>query len=172
MPTKEETEHAKLLKEINREDAKRAHDANRDHAFRTNEAAVNSANLALRTILIVNGGAAIALLTFIGGLVSNGKLPVGDRLIVVTAPLNYFAWGVALATLSMALGYFTNFSATSIAVALKATWKHPYLEETKESQKWRRLYMTSILLAIGTAFGSLGLFICGMVAVRTAISHL
>jgi hypothetical protein len=41
-----------------------------------NEAAVNGGNLALRMVLLINGGAAIALLSFMNALPNGRQLPV------------------------------------------------------------------------------------------------
>ncbi len=38
--------------------------------LRSNDAAINNANFALRTLVVINGGAAIAILAFIGSLAS------------------------------------------------------------------------------------------------------
>jgi hypothetical protein len=168
----QEFEHAKWLEDNARQDAQRAHDKNHEFAIKTNESAVNSANLALRTAVLINGGAAIALLAFIGGLVSNGKLPVGDQLVRVTSPLVYFATGVALATLAMALAYFTNYSAVSAATNMKRIWQHPFLEATPASKRWHKIYIGCIIVAVIIAFASLFAFVFGMIEVRNAISSL
>lgn len=54
--------------------AERAHDTVTDFASKTNTAAVEAANLALRTAMLINGGAAISVLAFIGGLASRDKV--------------------------------------------------------------------------------------------------
>lgn len=131
----QEQANSKWLEENLRADALRAHDKNHQYAMTINEAAVNTANIALRTSVIINGAAAIALLTFIGGIVSNGKLPIGDPLTKMAAPLEYFASGVALATLAMAFAYFTNFSAASTSANLKKIWTHPFLEMTPAAKR-------------------------------------
>lgn len=60
----------------------------------------------LRMAMLINGGAAISVLAFIGGLASRDKVP--RQAITQTAPtIVWFASGVA-ATLSMGLAYFTN----------------------------------------------------------------
>jgi hypothetical protein len=61
-------EEGKWKYELNREDAKRAHDSNRDFHTYVNKIAMENANLALRTLVIINGGAAIAVLGFLGAI--------------------------------------------------------------------------------------------------------
>ena len=130
MDEKQKYDHAIWLEEKNREDAQRVHNNNRESIIKSNEATVSSGSNAVRAALIINGGAAIALLSFIGGLVGDGKLTIGSQLLSVTEPLRYFAWGVALSAVSMAFGYLTNYSATGI-LQTKSTFGHTLF--------WRKL---------------------------------
>ena len=172
MDDKQKYDHAVWLEEKNREDAQRVHDNNRESIIKSNEATVNSGSNAIRAALIINGGAAIALLSFIGGLVGDGKLTIGSQLQSVTEPLRYFAWGVALSAVSMAFGYLTNFSATGILQNQRHIWKHPYLEETSGSKRWRVAYNVFLGGSVLTAIVSLVAFICGMIVTRNAIGTL
>ena len=87
--------------------AERAHDTLTDFASKTNTAAIEVANLALRTAMLINGGAAIAVLAFVGSLASRDKVSL-QAITQTAATLIWFATGVAVATLSMGLAYFTN----------------------------------------------------------------
>jgi hypothetical protein len=69
-----QTEQAKWAHGLNREDAHRAHDKNEEFHSHTNKAAIETANLSLRTSVVINGGAAIAILTFLGGVASKEKI--------------------------------------------------------------------------------------------------
>lgn len=172
MDEKQKYDHAIWLEEKNREDAQRVHDNNRESIIKSNEATVSSGSNAVRAALIINGGAAIALLSFIGGLVGDGKLTIGSQLLSVTEPLRYFAWGVALSAVSMAFGYLTNYSATGILQNQKHIWAHPFLEETTHSKRWRGWYNGFLICSVVTAILSLAAFICGMVVTRNAIGTL
>lgn len=90
--------------------AERQHDLESDFGNRMNEFAVTSANHALRALILVNDGAAIAMLALIVQVVSAEKLKIVLKLSEITAPLSLFAWGVAAAVLSIVLSYFTNYS--------------------------------------------------------------
>jgi hypothetical protein len=57
-----------------RDDAKRAHDVSIEFHSYTNKAAIDGANLALRTLVVINRGAAIAVLTFLGGVASKDRM--------------------------------------------------------------------------------------------------
>ena len=155
--------------ERNLQIAQREHDALREHAKSINEAAATSANHALRTALLINGGAAVSMLAFIGGLVSNGKVLVGAQLASVAAPLVWFALGVALAGLATAFAYFTNFSNVGSANSMRRLWEYPWLEATTASKRWLKSYYVCLGISVLSGFGSLGLFVFGMYKVWKAI---
>lgn len=68
-----QTEDAKWVHGLNREDAHRAHDKSEEFHSYVNKAAIEAANLSLRTLVVINGGAAIASLTFLGRRCLKGK---------------------------------------------------------------------------------------------------
>jgi hypothetical protein len=165
-------EHQKWEHELKLRAAERAHDDATKFSLGTNAAAIDNANLALRTAVLINGGAAVSVLAFIGGLTSQGKLTFGPQLIQIATTLIWFALGVAAATLAMGLSYFTNYCIAVQSFCQQRQYEHPYLVETGTSRRWKRAAITFQLLAIGLAFGSLFLFIYGMLEVKNAIAHL
>ena len=98
----QEIEKGKWLHDLKRDDAKRAHDANRDFHSYVNTEAVGSSNLTLRTLVIINGGAAIAVLTFLGGVAAKDKVDFA-QVGLVAGTIKWFAFGVALAVFGMAV---------------------------------------------------------------------
>lgn len=165
-------EQHKWNEDNKRQDAQREHDILREHALKINEAAATSANQALRTALLINGGAAVSMLAFIGGLVSNGKLPVGDKLTTMASPLIWFAVGVAFAGLATAFAYFTNYSNVGAANYMRRIWEHPWHEETPASRRWMISYYVCLVISTLAGFASLAMFITGMYKVWQAILHL
>jgi hypothetical protein len=67
-------EHEKWVYEQTRDEARRAHDRAAEFFLALNESAIKSSELTLRTAVLINGGAAVSVLAFIGGLSSQGKL--------------------------------------------------------------------------------------------------
>jgi hypothetical protein len=55
---------------LNMEEAHRAHDAHTNFYLSVNESAIKSGETALRACLLINGGAAVAILAFIGSVIS------------------------------------------------------------------------------------------------------
>ena len=163
-------EHEKWKYEQNMRAAERAHESSDKDWHQANEGAMAIGNIALRTAVLINGAAAITSLTFIGSLVNSKTIALGPNLVTLTGPLLWFALGVASATVAMGFGYLTNYSNAGIVSGRTKTYEAPYFIETPTSKRWRISSTTFTILSIVTATASLGLFICGMVAIRTAIT--
>lgn len=151
--------------------AERVHDASTDFATKTNTAAIEGANLSLRTAMLINGGAAISVLAFIGGLASRDKVSLA-AITQTAGTLVWFASGVAVATLSMGLAYFTNLCVAGSGFSQLWTFQHPFLQDTDKSRAYRRVAEIFRWLAVAGAVASLVLFICGMLAVKSAVGFL
>lgn len=149
--------------------AQRVHDRNFDAQQSASEAAINHANFALRTLVIINGGAAVALLAFIGSLVSNTDGQFSSKLSAISEPLVSFSWGVASATLAIAFAYFSTYTAAMAIKEADLLWVHPWIKETCTSKRWERFSNVFQIAATIVAFISLYFFITGMLDAREAI---
>jgi hypothetical protein len=100
-------EYQKWLHELKREDAQRAHDRIDEFGKAINIAAIENANLALRYVLLINGGAAVAVLGFIGALVGRVALSgvILPKIADAASSLTWFGAGVAAAALAMGFAY-------------------------------------------------------------------
>lgn len=136
-----------------------------DHGKVANEQAVANANATLRSLLLINGGAAVALLAFIGSLISANAVQLAPSIDLLTAPLMWFAWGVAASVLGMAFAYLTNYSIAGHAFAL-------YGQEAASARRWLRSALTFQVLAVLVAIASLACFVLGILAIRTAVNML
>jgi hypothetical protein len=164
-------DYQKWLHEIRRQDAQRAHDKIDDFHRYVNEATIKSGDSALRAALLINGGAAVSVLAFIGGLVAQGKIKV-EQLNDVAGSLTWFAIGTACAVLAMAASYFTNYFMAGMASSKARKWEHPYLEDTPKTKWMQSLNRVFHVLAVIAGIGSLVIFVVGMLDVREAITHL
>jgi hypothetical protein len=149
---------------FDREDACRAHDKLDDYQTYVDQAAIKAGEFALRMSLLINGGAAIALLTFIGNLGKDKKL-FADTLV-------WFASGVALAVSALALSYFTNLFTAGMAGSRLRTWQHPYIQPGPTTSRYTILRWVFHVAAILFGLASLAAFVCGMLRVRDALTHL
>ena len=157
-------EHQKWIHELNRQDAHRAHDASTDFWHKVNDAALENANLALRTAVLINGGAAIAVLTFVGGMAAKDKFGAA-QITAIAGSILWFACGVAIAGLSMFLAYLTNYSIVAVETSKVKVWDHPFIQPGPRT-KWLFWVAKSIHgLALFFGLASLVLFVVGMFAV-------
>jgi hypothetical protein len=155
----------KWLHEQKTKASERAHDKSNEFAAQTNQAAIQGGNLALRMGLIINGGAAVALLTFVGNLPTEQKR-------AIAATLDWFAWGVAAAVAALTCAYFTNYGVASMEHSRKWTDQPPYVINGATTPAWRNFVLIFRFLAIVAGVGSLVLFIVGMFYVRAALTKL
>jgi hypothetical protein len=95
------------------EDVKLMLQATNEFLATFNKGAMDSANLVLRTLVLINGGAAIAVLTFLSGVAAKDKVDLA-HVGPVASTITFFAWGVAAAAAAMAFAYFTNFSTSHV----------------------------------------------------------
>ena len=128
LPSPAELDLWKWKQEQKMRAAERAHDQAEAVALQIDEAQVNGANLALRMGMLINGGAAIALLTFVGSLPADQKR-------AVAATLVWFAWGVVAAVGALGLLHFTNYSMVAKERSKQRSYEHPYLHD-QATTKW------------------------------------
>ena len=157
-------------KELER--AQAVHDRIDAYSIEINKGAMEAGNLALRYVLLINGGAAIAVLGFVGSLASQGRVSIGPDLNELASTLTYFAAGVVLGALGMGTAYLTNFCAAGHASRLKKNWTGVLLEETDSSRKYSRFYIFFLILSVLFALSAVGAFSCGVLKVKDAVIHL
>jgi hypothetical protein len=166
-----EIEERKWKFEKNREDAQRAHDKSNDFHTYTNKSAMDAANLALRTLVLINGGAAVAILAFLGAIASKDKIDF-EQVSHVANTLRFYAVGVAFAVAAMALAYLTQYFMVSVEHAKDRVWEHPFVKDTDKSRQMARLNRIFHVLSFLFALASLSLFIVGMWTTSSKVSHL
>src|SRR5262245_66693266 len=115
--------------------------------------------------LLINGGSAVALLTFVGSLHVEHKR-------AVAATLDWFAWGVAAAVAGLACAYFVNHGLAVQERSKTFTDKPPYVINGANTKRWRYVVLVFRLLAIIVGSGSVVLFLVGMLGVRAALTKL
>jgi hypothetical protein len=156
------------MNEINREDALRVHDRSRRYSEAINEAVVKAGDVAIRTAMLINGGAAVSVLAFIGALVRQDGVTV-KQVADVSGSLLWFGGGVAAAVFALALSYFTNYCYVGAETSKIFTFEHPYIIDGANTRRWLRLGYAFHLGAIVWGMGSLAAFVVGMIDVHNAI---
>jgi hypothetical protein len=138
---------------------------NRATSFVTqaNEAAFKASENTFRGCLLINGGAAVSVLAFIGSLASKPAFDV-SQLAAVADSLTAFAGGAVLAVFGMAFSYFVNYSSAENTNSL--------IERRERTVWFGRLKPVLHVLTIFVGAGSLACFICGIFAVRYSIENI
>jgi hypothetical protein len=163
-----------------REDAQRAHDKHDAFAERLDTAAIKSSEKALGACLVINGGAAIAVLSFIGGLASRDAITIGSSgFKPVADSLEPFAFGVVAAVAGMALSYLAHLltvwqvqSYTKVMEASKTPGKMIWLKPGEKTRTWHVWRNISHALAASAGVVSVIFFALGIFAVRDSVEHL
>jgi hypothetical protein len=156
--------------QIKMEEAQRTHDREAE-LHRTNlEVASKSAEVAVKTSVLMNGGAAVAILAFIGGMLGKDIVSV-KQVADVSSSLIWFAAGVATGVGALALIYLMNYCAAARVSFRRRTFEHPYVRETSRSLLMKKIYTIAHILAVAASLISLCLFIIGMLDVRASITR-
>jgi len=117
--------------------------------------AVEASSSAIKGALIMNGGAAVAVLGFVSAQLSKGALPLG-----ISDALMFFAWGVVLAVGSSAMAYLTHL-ATMFQI------------DAMLSRRWEKLsnWIKPIthFISIGVFLLSIAAFVAGSLSVKSSI---
>jgi hypothetical protein len=167
----DEFEKRKWAHERAKKDAERAHDQHHEEWSSRNRAAVDAAQLALRSAILVNGGAAVALLAFIGSLAAQGRVGASE-IGAVANSLLWFAGGVAFALLATLAAYIVNLLRADSVAAKKPIWDHPWVSPTPRSTRLLSAARVLHVLAILVGLTSLGCFVTGIVDVKNAVSKI
>lgn len=125
-----------------------------------NEQTIASSNLAMRTLVAINGGAAVAILAFVGSIAGKAEHCSGVELSRLTAPLIWFGFGVTSALASMMLAYLTNYATTG------HTQSQP---SSHHEARWGMAKNVFHLSAIVAALASLAFFVAGLFCTKSAI---
>lgn len=164
-------EHEKYVHELKVRAAERAHDNLDQQSAKLNEATIAAGTVALRTAVLINGAAAIALLAFVGGLLSSANYP-SNQVNQVASGIESFVWGVAFATGAMAAVYFTNYCHAGVSHSYKKNWEPPFIEDGEETSFWERFKGFWQFIAIAAGLASLVFFVLGMNDIRRSIKQL
>jgi hypothetical protein len=144
--------------------AERAHGVHKTFVLQSNTASVESAHSVLRTIMLINGGAVVAILGFICVVADKHKLSTND-LHAIAGSLRWFAFGVFCTAVAFGAAFLTNCSTALGNAAKPLDWIHPYVHDCPTSNwcnVFRNVCAVSAILfgvvaivAFGTGAGSI-----------------
>jgi hypothetical protein len=157
--------------QIKMEEAQRAHDRHAELHRTYFEAASKSAEVAVKTSVLVNGGAAVAVLALMGGMLGKDILTV-RQVADVSSSLMWFACGVGAGITALAFIYLMNYSAAARTRWQIRVYEAPFVQDTPQSWYMRHVYTIAHTIAVAVAVISVGLFIYGVLDVRDSIARL
>lgn len=147
--------------------AERAHDAETEFSKAANAAAVKNAEEAIKAALLINGGSSVAMLAFIGTLVSRDFLSPA-QIAEITKPLMWFAWGVGASMLAAAAAYFTNLYIAGSSSRRERSYETPFTRDTPDTKRRGRLGEAFRWLGILAMISSMGCFAAGLISAQSA----
>ena len=143
-------------------EAQRAHDASNEFFHRTNAAAIESGNLALKTLILLNGGAILSLLTFIGSNSEKHK--------AISGALAWFALGVISAGFSVSAAYLTNYFTAASEAAKDRHLDRPFIKSNPKTERYLCYREIAHWGAIVSTAASLALFVVGVFCASHALT--
>jgi hypothetical protein len=147
--------------------AEKAHENQIEFARAANLAAVSTGTETVKAILLINGGACVAVLAFIGSLVSRGQ-GVTD----LAGSLVWFAAGAVFAVMSAAFGYLTNLSYFSESNARTRHFDEPYVRDTNASRRHHVAGCITRWVTIGCSIAGILAFVGGVFVANCAFKNL
>jgi hypothetical protein len=155
-----------MNEDLDRKAAERAHENLTEFTRQNYEAAFKSGQIALRTVVLVNGGAAVAVLFFLGIIAARVSVA---QISIVASSLIWFVAGITFGLIALTCAYLTNLYDANVGTSLSQTWQYPYNQPGRYTQYFVRVSRFVHIVAIVAGTASLVLFIVGMWDVRSAI---
>jgi hypothetical protein len=152
--------------------AERAYDELATLRRHVEEATIQSGAAAIRSALLVNGGAVVVILGFLGAVSANAKLDDLSRVAEVTSTLQWFGWGTVCAMFALVFVYLTNSCHATIAALYDTNYKHPYIHENEKTRSRRRCGIAFNASAFIFGLSSLVFFIYGIYDVQYSVTRL
>jgi len=146
--------------------AQRAHESLTEFTRQNFEAAFRSGQIALRTLVLVNGGAAVAVLFFLGTIATKVTVP---QMSVVAHSLIWFAAGITCGLIALTSAYLTNLYDANVGASVSQTWEYPYSMPGRYTHYFVQVSRFAHIVALVAGAASVALFILGVLDVRSAV---
>lgn len=153
------------------DEARRHHDRTDEWSKSLNEAAVKTGSEAIRWVLLANGGAIAAVLSFLGALAAKANVE-HQGFLAVTTTLFYFAWGALFCLLAMLFAYLTNYFFGCRESSRLKIWTHPYVQDTDLSKRYDWCGSSTSMTAFVCGAIGVGFFMVGIAQLSCAVQNL
>ena len=154
-----------------RENALIEHDNHRKFIAFANESAVKTGESAVKTVLIMNGGAVVATLTFFAALVDKSAFKA-TKMENLADGLLWFTLGVAFASIATGAAYFTNLFIALGAGSQELRWEWPFIKFTEKTNRYNCISEFFRVVAVLATCGGILTFIIGIVSLRAIIAKI
>ncbi|MBO9453143.1 hypothetical protein J7426_22970 [Tropicibacter sp. R16_0] len=148
-----------MNEDTDRQAAENARKRVSDYIAFANQTATGMSSDAIKAMLLLNGGAAVAMLGFVASVASQGSQVVTDLPAIVSA-LIWFAWGAGSAVFTSMTAYAVLYLQGANAASYHLSDHPPYIHRTCVSDfyKWcsRAMHLLAVLLGLVSiaAFGT------------------
>ena len=157
------------LREFNIRTAERAHDERAAYARAMQKTVMKDAWGVIRNLILINGGAAISILTFVGALAARASTQPA-QLSAISRGLVLFAVGVVAATVTAALSYLTNYCYGEATNWESRDNVHPYNHPTPRTRRFTKFGRICHVVALLCVIVSLVCFVWGVIVVARAVA--
>lgn len=133
----------------------------RNYILGLNERAVDLASATLKALLLLNGGAAVAMLGFVASISGHGTF---DQLNLskTISVLQLYALGAAFAGLATGISYIVMYMQAILVINQEFIDEKPYVQKGEKFVKIYRSYAAVHLLAVCIAILSFAFFLLGV----------
>jgi len=163
------TQQDDVAEQRNYDSANRAYDRAVNSSAELFKSVIAAASGALRVLLVINAGGAIALLGFVGAIAGKDKHVFASSAVFVP-PFSAFGIGLLLAAGASCLMYFAQ---AAFALSLRKKYfdyRHPWLHDTLASKQLNKIGVCLQIITIGFAILSFAAFTIGLCEGRYLIS--
>lgn len=167
----DDREHERWVIERKEHLMERAHDRLDAFTDAANAGAMAMGPAALKTSILINGGAALAILTFISAIIGETEVNP-DNISSAANSLIWFAIGVAVGAAGLGLAYLTTYCQAAESTSVNRIADPPFEAPTSSTGRWRIAAGTFQVSAVVCGIASILAFVVGMIAVRGAIVQL
>ncbi len=155
---------------LNHESAKESHAAHRNDSALLFQAGLSFGLEAMKTAILVNGGAVVAMMAFIGATYNAEPVDVDRVRSALLLPAFIFAIGSVAAGMASGFAYFAQYLYQQVVESQEMHWERPYIRETVKSARPMRWGKFWHILCVVMVLVSYGLLIAGLVLAYMALT--
>jgi len=155
---------------IQREQAFATHTSYQEDSRNVFNSAMGMALEAIRTAIIINGGAVIAIFAFLGSIFNSSEPATIAVKYALLGPAFLFAAGAVLSGVASGASYFSQILFSRAHEEYEMIWEHPYVKATTASESFRSWGDFWRAIAVALVVFSYAALTFGLIKAHSAIS--